>query len=79
MVQLTWWSIDAYSNKSDIVMKGQKALEKQMNAMMLNVWKSHRHICENYSPSNHTTECTGNRFYHWGGLTGFVTLIHDYY
>lgn len=79
MVQLTWWSIDSYANKSDIIKNSQQALERQMNAMMLNVWENRRHICENYSPSNHTTECTGNRFYHWGGLSGFVGLIHKYY
>ena len=80
MVQLVWWSLDEYSSESQIVYNGQTALEKQMNSLMLNVWNSKRHICENYSPQkNHTAECTGDHFYHWGGLTGFISLIHDYY
>eukprot|EP01084_Bolivina_argentea_P096645 173745_1 len=79
MSQLVWWSLDEYVDQSDIVKNGQNALMKQMNAMMLNVWNNKRHICENYSPSKDHTECTGVHFYHWGGLSGFLSLIHDYY
>ena len=79
MIQLTWWSLDQYVNKSDIIKDAQLALEKQTNAMMLNIWNQRRHICENYSPGNLKTECTGDHFYHWGGLSGFISFIHKYY
>ena len=79
MTQLVWWSLDEYVEKSDIVKNGQAALQKQTNAMMLKIWYLKRHICENYSPSNHANDCTGDHFYHWGGLAGFLSLIHDHY
>jgi hypothetical protein len=25
------------------------------------------------------TECTGDRFYHWGGLAGFISIIEAGY
>ena len=79
MAQLVWWSLDEYVDKSTIVKNGQLALEKQMNAMMLHIYYNNRHICENYSPGNKSQDCTGDHYYHWGGLTGFLSLIHDYY
>eukprot|EP00483_Globobulimina_turgida_P010664 UN10685 len=79
MAQLVWWSLEAYSNQSDIVKNGQIALQNQMNAMMLKIWNDKRHICENFSPSSKNDDCTGTQFYHWGGLTGFLSLIHPYY
>ena len=36
-------------------------------------------VCENYNPgfvaNNKGVDCTGDHFYHWGGLTSFVSLL----
>ena len=79
MVQLTWWALDEYADESTVVKQAQQALERQMKAMMLHVWNEKRHICENYSPGSATTDCTGDKFYHWGGLAGFVSFIREFY
>eukprot|EP01084_Bolivina_argentea_P028862 53608_1 len=79
MSQIVWWGLDEYINKSEIIKNAQNALTNQMNQMMLNIWNNKRHICENYSPGKSHTDCTGDHFYHWGGLTGFLSLIHEYY
>ena len=49
------------------------------------MWDQHHHVCENYpstidfaagqSPSN--TSCTGNDFYMWGGLSGFIGMVEE--
>ena len=45
----------------------------------------HRHICENYNPhkdamsNNDEGDCSGTRFYHWGALTGMITLVEEGY
>ena len=79
MAQIVWWNVDMYINESTIIKNAQSSLELQMREMMLNIWNSKRHICENYSPTQNVKECTGLRFYHWGALSGFISLIHDYY
>ena len=61
----------------DLDARARKALAKQMTAMGLNIWHRHHHVCENFSPHKDATECTGDHFYHWGGLTGFVSLIEE--
>jgi len=42
-----------------------------------------RSICENYSPhktaDDHHGDCSGTKFYHWGALTGMITLIEEGY
>ena len=74
MSMLTYWSLQAYDHVPE-VRQGRKAMAKQVTAMMLNQWRLHRHICENYNPHKDGTDCTGDKFYHWGGLTGLTTLI----
>ena len=80
MAQLTYWSLQAYDHVPE-VRQGRKAMAKQVTAMMLNQWRLHRHICENYNPHKtaDTTEgdCSGTRFYHWGALTGLIGLMED--
>ena len=57
-----------------------------MTAMMLNQWRLHAHICENFNPHKNGTEvagkvwpddCTGCKFYHWGALAGMISLIEE--
>ena len=80
--QLTYWALsnEAYDNVP-VVAQTRKAVAKQMTAMMMDIWKRHRHICENYSPHkyNHANfndgDCTGTWFYHWGGLAGLLSLL----
>lgn len=80
MAQLTYWSLREYDHVP-IVRRARKALCKQMTALMLSQWRTNRHICENYNP--HQTadtsggDCTGTKFYHWGALTGLISLIED--
>ena len=38
---------------------------------MLDMWRRHRHICENFSPHKDGADCTGTKMYHWGALGGF--------
>jgi len=73
MVQLTYWSLLQYDHVP-IVSSARKAMCRQMSAMMMNQWNLHRHICENFSPHKDATECTGTKFYHWGALSGLVTI-----
>lgn len=62
MAMLTYWSVQQYDHVP-VVRKARKALCKQLTAMMLNMWRRHRHICENFNPHRNATECSGTRFY----------------
>eukprot|EP00484_Ammonia_sp_Unknown_P027193 CAMPEP_0197053544 /NCGR_PEP_ID=MMETSP1384-20130603/27796_1 /TAXON_ID=29189 /ORGANISM="Ammonia sp." /LENGTH=144 /DNA_ID=CAMNT_0042486459 /DNA_START=144 /DNA_END=578 /DNA_ORIENTATION=+ len=82
MAQLTYWSLDECRKlypQSTTIQTAMKALEKQMRLMMMNQWHLHHHICENFSPMIYDTECTGDEFYYWGALTGFLSFIQPYY
>ena len=50
-------------------------LVKQMREMMLTQWRAGGNICENFSPRKNRVGCTGLPFYHWGALTGFLSLL----
>lgn len=82
MAQLTYWSLQEYDHVPE-VRQGRKALCKQMNSLMLWQWRKDRHICENYSPhrnaDDHRGDCSGTKFYHWGALTGMISLIEQGY
>eukprot|EP00039_Didymoeca_costata_P002667 m.61818 g.61818 ORF g.61818 m.61818 type:complete len:831 (-) comp11450_c0_seq2:48-2540(-) len=82
MAQLTYWSMLRYDHVPQ-VRSGRKALCKQMTAMMLNEWERNRHICENFYPNNTKnavhTDCSGTKFYHWGALTGMISLVEEGY
>ena len=84
MAQLTYWSLQQYDHVP-VVRSGRKALCKQMTALMRSQWNEHRHICENYSPHKDASspkskgDCSGTKFYHWGALTGMISLIEDGY
>ena len=94
LAQLTWWSLHGrppalHSKNSDhrneiqaspILTKARKALCKQMEALMMSQCNAHRHICENYHPSNvKGVDCTGTPFYHWGALGGLIGMMEDGY
>ena len=76
MAMLTYWSLQRYDHVP-VVRSARISLCKQMTAMMLNMWRRHRHICENFNPHRKATECSGTRFYHWGALAGMITLIEE--
>ena len=78
MMQLTYWGLQRYDNVPS-VRTARKALCKQMTALMLSQWHKHGHICENFGPHKDTGDCTGNSFYHWGALGGFISLIEEGY
>ena len=54
-------------------------MAKQKTDMMMNMWQRNRHICENYSPrlGGEQADCPSMKFYHWGALTGFISLLED--
>ena len=74
MAMLTYWGLQEYDSVPAAA-QARVALTKQMNALMLSQWREHGHICENYSPRQDATQCTGQSFYHWGALTGFLSLL----
>merc|ERR1712232_1468234 len=78
MMQLTYRGLQRYDDVPS-VRTARKALCKQMTALMLNQWNRHGHICENFGPHKNTGDCTGNKFYHWGALGGFISLIEEGY
>ena len=49
--------------------------------MMLEQWRAHRRICENYYPAKGHVGCSPGamQMYHWGALAGFVSLIDEGY
>ena len=75
MAQLTYWSLQQYN--TPIVNSGRKAMARQLTSMMMSQWNSNRHICENYGPHKNTTDCTGTKFYHWGALTGLISIMEE--
>ena len=78
MAMLTYWGLDEYRSVPSAA-QARKSLTVQMNAMMLKQWNDHGFICENYGPHKNTSRCTGQSFYHWGALTGFLSLVEEGY
>ena len=80
MAQLVFWGLQNYDHVP-AARRARKSLAHQMEQLMLSQWTEHRHICENYNPHKHadTTggDCSGTRFYHWGALTGLISLMED--
>ena len=71
MAQLTWWSFSEYTHVPEVA-TARAALAKQMQATFITQFRLNRHVCENFSPKEGATECTGSRFYHWGALAGLA-------
>ena len=74
---LTWWALSHPKyEQSAIVTSARKSLAKQAKAMLLSVWQVSRHVCENYAPYKQLVPaCTGDPFYHWGGLNALLSLL----
>jgi len=62
-----------------VVRRGRKALVAQMRSMVLDMWRRHGHVCENYSPSARALNCTGDRFHQWGALASYLSLLEAGY
>ena len=78
MAQLVYWGLANPKYKSSaLIRRAKAALAKQMNALFLTYWLRKRHVCENYSPHRQELDCTGDHFYHWGGLTGFLSITES--
>ena len=75
---LTYWSLQEYDHVP-VVRTARRALVRQMRGLGLSQWRAHRHVCENFGPHKDTADCTGDRFYHWGGLAGFIGLVEAGY
>jgi hypothetical protein len=80
MSQLTYWSLSdpKYADVVEVT-TARKAMSSQLTDMMMNQWHRNRHICENYNPHHDAGDCSGDNFYHWGGLTGLTSLIEAGY
>ena len=77
--QLTYWSLQYYDHVPS-VRSGRKALCKQMTALMLSQWQTHRHICENFSPhktaDDHAGDCSGTKYAHSAHAAGGSLMPH---
>ena len=73
MAQLVYWGLENYAHLPAVA-RAKRDLARQMTDMFLNMWGRHGHVCENYSPHKNETDCTGDRFYHWGALNGLISL-----
>jgi len=77
MAQLTYWSLREADSLHPDARTARLALVNQMREMGLNMWRLNRHICENFSPHRVAQDCTGDRFYHWGALTMFLSILES--
>jgi hypothetical protein len=70
-----------------VAREARQGLVAQQMELLLSTWRPHHHVCENYPSSLRNTssggpvgrtspqnECTGNRFYIWGGLPALAAL-----
>ena len=48
---------------------------KPIDAVSFSRWRRNGDVCENYMPHKVAPTCTGLPFYHWGALTGFISLL----
>ena len=76
MMQLTYWGLQEYDHVP-VVRAARKGMCKQMTELMLSQWRRNGFICENFSPKKNATTCTGTKFYHWGALSGLISLQED--
>lgn len=65
-----------------VVRAARQGLCLQQQDLLVSVWNTSHHVCENYPsviPNGSTissgNNCTGNHFYMWGGLSGFIGLV----
>ncbi|MDQ2720191.1 MAG: hypothetical protein M3Z26_10610 [Bacteroidota bacterium] len=61
--------------------KAKKDIVDKSKDLLLKSWLSHRYIYENYNAETGEGDDVPNsdKFYHWGALLGFISLIEDGY
>jgi hypothetical protein len=61
--------------------EARKALSEKSKDLLLKSWIKDGYVFENYSAETGTGDDVGNsdKFYHWGALLGFITLIEEGY
>ncbi|MRH41565.1 hypothetical protein GH741_02620 [Aquibacillus halophilus] len=59
----------------------QKDLVARSKALLLKEWNAHGHIHENYNADTGEgcDQTSSDRYYHWGSLLGFISLIEEGY
>merc|ERR1719350_1633697 len=87
---LSYWSLAEFAiehpTSATLVNSVMSALARQKYVQFMYHWRLHRHVCENYSPYDPSsevapgngqvnTECTGWQFYNWGALNGVPALL----
>jgi|EP01046_Picozoa_sp_COSAG06_P021195 putative isomerase len=80
MAQLTYWGLQNFDHVPS-ARTARKALVSQMDQMMMEQWNNHGYICENYFPAKGHDGCSPGamHFYHWGALSGFISLVEEGY
>jgi|EP01043_Picozoa_sp_COSAG02_P022770 hypothetical protein len=71
-----YWGLQNYRHVPEAD-TGRRALCSQMRMMMLEQWRNNGYICENYFPAKGHNGCSPGamHFYHWGALSGFISLL----
>jgi hypothetical protein len=61
--------------------EARKALSEKSKDLLLKSWLRHGYVFENYSAESGIGDDVQNsdKFYHWGALLGFITLIEEGY
>jgi glycogen debranching enzyme len=67
----------AMKNHPDMA-KVRKDLAQKSDTVLMNEWREHRHIHENYNAitGEGCDSLASDKFYHWGALLGFIALHH---
>lgn len=76
MVQLVYWGLREYAG-IDEVDDAREALCSQSESLLMKEWLENNHVHENYNAVSGIGADVGNSdpFYHWGALTGFISLV----
>ncbi len=61
--------------------QARKDIVNKSRELLLKSWSSHRYIYENYNAETGEGDDVPNsdKFYHWGALLGFISLVEDGY
>ena len=59
--------------------EARKALVEKSEALLLKEWREHGHVHENYcaDTGEGCNKNNSDRFYHWGGLLGLISVMED--
>ena len=81
MVQLVYWGLQEYAGAVPAVDAARKALCAQSRTLLMKEWLENNHVHENYNSVYGVGGDVGNSdpFYHWGALTGFISLLEEGY